>query len=229
MAPPSSANSIYSSSGAGSEALRRASSFAPSIGGSDASTGGSAPPPSSMWSVDVHDSDIWTIVGVDIARHTFYLPPKLVGGVKGHAASVDPSIAHLVNVPAPIKAITPLPVLSSFKPARSSGASQQGIIGRRRGASESAVNAPNAAALASGNPSNKNPDYATLVGENLSTELFVYFGDWRCTHVTAPSSTTLLCAPPPSTDETGLPRGKVPITLVRRDGVIFPTSCIYPT
>lgn len=178
---------------------RRTGSYTHSISASDTSS--LSVPPSSLWTVDVHDSDVWTIVGVDIARHTFYLPPKLVGGVKGPAENVDSSIAHLVNVPVPMRPITPLPHVHSFKKAR---------MAQKR--------------TTNGAPGD---EFVTLSGENLSAELFVFFGDWRCPHVSVQSPATILCAPPAPLDDFGIPRDRLPITLVRRDGVIFPTSCIY--
>jgi hypothetical protein len=92
--------------------LRRTNSFANSLTNSEASS--LSAPASSSWSVDVHDSDIWTIVGTDIARYTFYLPNKLVDGIKARVERADHGIAHLINVPAPATPITPMPMVHSF-------------------------------------------------------------------------------------------------------------------
>lgn len=189
---------------ASSELLRRTSSFANSLSASETSSLGA--PPGSLWTVDVNDSDIWTIVGTDIARHTFYLPPKLVGGFHARVPNKDQSIGHLINVPAPAKEITPVPVLTSYNTSTakssSGGGADKGANSNQQG-------------------------LVTLFGENLSQDLFVYFGDWRCAQMKLQSSTTMLCAPPPHLDEGGVPRGRMPILLVRTDGVIFPTSVIY--
>jgi len=192
--------------------LRRTSSFANSLTNSETSSLGI--PAGAMWTVDVHDSDIWTIVGTDIARHTFYLPNKLVGGVKAKTDTTDQGIAHLINVPAPATPITPLPILHSFTSPNNSSS-------KKVGNNSSTARPPNKL-----NQSGSN-DYVTLIGENLTNDLFIYFGDWRSTRVTIDNQSTMYCEPPPAFEEFGLPRGRVPIILVRRDGVVFPTSLIY--
>lgn len=66
----------------------------------------------------------------------------------------------------------------------------------------------------------------TLFGENLTPNLFVFFGDWKSELIDVRSPDTILCTPPPS-HEFGVPRGRVPIVLIRDDGIIFPTNCLY--
>lgn len=151
-------------------------------------------PLATSWTVDILDSDIWTIVGTDIARHTFYIPPRLVGGVSPPTNVPDSGIAHLITTPAPATPITPIPSLHSFIPP---------------------------------NPQDAQP-CVTLFGSNLTPDLLVYFGDWRSTHVEAQSPDTLLCTPPPPASEAfEVPNVRLPIILVRKDGAIFPTDCIY--
>jgi hypothetical protein len=195
---------ISSNSSSGESRLHRANSLALSLSTSEASSSWGVPS-GAMWTVDVHDSDIWTIVGTDIAQHTFYIPPKLVRGIKPSIDIADKGIAHLINGPAPATPITPLPVV-------------QQCIGPNSSSSSSA---------SSKSAKSKTANYVTLTGDNLTNDLFVYFGDWRCPRVTSENNTTLYCEPPPTHEEFGLPRGKVPLTLVRRDGIIFPTSHIY--
>ncbi|CAO1632724.1 unnamed protein product [Sympodiomycopsis kandeliae] len=161
---------------------------------SEASLGGA--PLSASWSVDIADSDVWTIVGTDIARHTFYIPPRLAGGASPATDVPDSGIAHLITTPAPSAPITPIPALHSFVPP---------------------------------NPQDAQP-CVTLFGLNFTQDLLVYFGDWRSTHVQARSPDTILCAPPPPASEAfEVPNVRLPIILVRKDGVIFPTDCIYST
>lgn len=153
--------------------------------------------PGSAWTVEIADSDVWTIVGTDIARHTFYIPPHLAGGVGPPMSVPESGIAHLITTSAPAKPIAPVPVLHSFVPP-----SQE----------------------AGGQP------YVTLLGENFTQDLHVYFGDWRSTHTQLQSSETLLCAPPPPASEAfEVSSVRVPVMLVRKDGVIFPSDCIYST
>lgn len=167
---------------------------APTGTASETTLGGT--PLSAAWSVDIADSDIWTIVGTDIARHTFYIPPRLAGGVTPATNVPDSGIAHLITTPAPSAPITPVPSLHSFVPP---------------------------------NPSDAQP-CVTLCGLNFTQDLLVYFGDWRSTQVEAQSPETLLCTPPPPASEAfEVPNVRLPIILVRKDGVIFPTDCIYST
>ncbi|PWN40673.1 LAG1-DNAbind-domain-containing protein [Ceraceosorus guamensis] len=191
------------------EHLRRTSSFATSAGSTESSVGG--PPAGSTWSIEVKDTDIWTIVGTDIARHTFYIPPRIVDGIRPKAPKADRSVAHLITVPTPREPITPIPVLHHF-------------TAPQRTRTQFAHTASPASRTTSGS------EWITLFGENFGHNLFVYFGDWRCDQVERQSTTTWLCAPPPSHDVSvggEVLRGPSPITLVRHDGVIFPTDHIY--
>lgn len=213
-------NGMSSSS---SEALlRRTSSFANSLSNSEASSFSMSAGMGPMtWTVEVHDSDVWTIVGVDIARHTFYLPPTLIGGAKAKADGVDASIAHLVTVPAPHRPITPLPVVLKYSggTASKSNTARDSKTGRTATSESSTASTAGAGGKAHG--------HVILTGMNLTPDLFIYFGDWRSTHVSVINPSTIYCSPPPPLDDVGLPRDLVPIILVRRDGVIFPTDCIY--
>lgn len=158
----------------------------------------------SVWSVDVADSDIWTVVGTDIARHSFYVPPQIVGGSEPQDSVADSNIAHLITVPAPSQPITPIPLLLNV------------IAPGRDGRSPMPPN----------QPSDQGPGMVTLLGENFHPNLLVYFGDCKSSHIEIRSSQTIVCAPPPSF-ESGLPRGRVPILIVRQDGIIFPTEFHY--
>nr|CDI53034.1 related to J kappa-recombination signal binding protein [Melanopsichium pennsylvanicum 4] len=93
------------------EILRRTGSYANSMT-SESSAAGSAAP-GVMWSVEVADSDIWTVVGTDIARHSFYVPPQIVGGSQPQTNISDSNIAHLITVPAPSQPITPIPIITN--------------------------------------------------------------------------------------------------------------------
>lgn len=183
--------------------LRRTSSFANSLSNSEASSSFGIPS-GALWTVDVHDSDVWTIVGTDIAQHTFYIPTKLVGGVRSSSNIIDPGIAHLINVPAPATPITPLPIVST-------------VVGP----------GSHPPTLASNKSANSDNNLVTITGENLTSDLFVYFGPTKSARVTNENNTVLYCEPPSTYEESGFPRGRVPIILIRRDGVIFPTPHIY--
>ncbi|MCO5588130.1 hypothetical protein L7F22_042085 [Adiantum nelumboides] len=250
----SSSSSISSMTGIPSgHSLRRTSSFAQSDTSSlsAAAMNSAASNPNTTtnhWTVDVHDSDVWTIVGVDIARHTFYLPPKLVNGTRPKADGVDASIAHLVTMPAPAHPITPIPILhkcsggasglstslsnSSLALAAShkSGNGMYQAEANLTGTPDSPLRPASASSSGGGGGGGGRgtaSGYVTLIGENFTPNLFIFFGDWRSTHVSVPNSNTIICAAPPPLDEFGFARDHVPIILVRRDGVIFPTDCIW--
>lgn len=183
------------------EILRRTGSYANSMT-SDSSAAGSAAP-GAMWSVEVADSDIWTVVGTDIARHSFYVPPQVVGGSQPQTNITDGNIAHLITVPAPSQPITPIPIITNVV--------APGRDGR------SPMPAPS---------SDQSPGLVTILGENFHPNLFVFFGDWKSTHVEVRTRQTIVCSAPPAFDS-GLPRGRVSILIVRHDGVIFPTDFHY--
>lgn len=248
----SSSSSISSMAGIpNGQSLRRQSSFAQSDTSSlSAAAMNSAASNSNTtmnhWTVDVHDSDVWTIVGVDIARHTFYLPPKLVNGTRPKADGVDSSIAHLVTMPAPAHPITPIPILHkcsgganglstslsnsslSLAASQKSGNGMYPPEGNLAGTPDSPLRPASASSSAGGGGRGGTASgYVTLVGENFTPNLFIFFGDWRSPHVSVPNPNTIICAAPPPLDEFGIARDHVPIILVRRDGVIFPTDCIW--
>ncbi|CDR98717.1 hypothetical protein [Sporisorium scitamineum] len=183
------------------EMLRRGGSYANSMT-SDSSAAGSTAP-GAMWSVEVADSDIWTVVGTDIARHSFYVPPQIVGGSQPKINITDGNIAHLITVPAPAQPITPIPIITNV------------VAPQRDG--RSSMPPPSG---------DQSPGLVTILGENLHPNLFIFFGDWKSTHVEVRTRQTIVCAAPPAYDQ-GLPRGRVPILIVRHDGVIFPTDFHY--
>lgn len=184
------------------EVLRRNGSYANSMT-SDSSAAGSIAP-GAMWSVEVADSDIWTVVGTDIARHSFYVPPQIVGGSQPQTNITDSNIAHLITVPAPAQPITPIPIISN-------------MVAPQRDARSQPMSAQ---------AGEQSPGLVTILGENFHPNLFIFFGDWKSTHVDVRTRQTIVCAAPPSFDQ-GLPRGRVPILIVRHDGVIFPTDFHY--
>lgn len=216
--------------GSADQTLRRTSSFAQSdtssLSGVVAVNNVSGAN-TNHWTVDVHDSDVWTIVGVDIARHTFYLPPKLVNGTRPKANGVDASIAHLVTMPAPAQPITPIPILHK---CTGNPTGPGGMISSNGGNSLAAATV--AQKIANGVQHEQmmgggSSGVVTLIGENFTHNLFIFFGDWRSNQVSIPNPNTIICSAPPILDDFGLPRDQVPITLVRSDGVIFPTDCIW--
>lgn len=172
-------------------------------------------PSSAAWSAEVADSDIWTIVGTDIARHTFYVPPRVAGGIRPPTKIPDSGIAHLITTPAPSVPITPIPILHSFIPPSKPSSD---VSGETSGSGS----------MTGGGAAPSQDRLVTLLGERLSEDLHVYFGDWRSTLVQVQSAETILCAPPPPASEAfQVPSVRLPILFVRKDGVVFPTESIY--
>lgn len=221
--------------------LHRTSSYAHSL--STQSSNASTSSPGVSWSVEVGDSDVWTIVSAgefswvdqcmliliiesfiadsscapfycslrtDVASHTFYVPPKVVGGFQPPSTHLDPKLAHLISSPAPSRPITPLPVVELVIPPQPPQLRQTNSDGGE--SSAPAVTLP----------------CVTLIGENFTPDLFVFFGDYQSERVEVHSSTTIACTPPPTSGPDGRPRERVPVLLVRHDGIIFPTTCLFP-
>ncbi|CAD6984956.1 unnamed protein product [Tilletia controversa] len=148
------------------------------------------------WSIDIAESDVWSIMGTEQSHHTFYIPPAIQNGYMPPAVDLGPELSHLVRTPTPLRKLGPLPVLTSwafsttahlgadFEPAR---------------------------------------ETVELHGENLSKDYFVFFGDFESEVIDA-TSWRLICTPPPMWDDHGVPRQSLPITLVRDDGIIIPTT-----
>ncbi|KAK0538177.1 hypothetical protein OC842_001359 [Tilletia horrida] len=152
--------------------------------------------PGCRWMIDVAESDIWSIIGTEQAHHTFYIPPAIQNGYLPPTVDLGPELSHLVRTPTPSQAISPLPVLTnwSFSTTAHLGAGFE--PGR---------------------------ETIELHGESLSKNYFVFFGDWESEVIDA-TAWRMICSPPPMWDESGVPRTELPVTLVREDGIIIPTS-----
>jgi len=158
-----------------------------------------------LWQVDIGETSVWTIVGTDQVRYNFYVPPTLFN---------TPSSSHNpapLAFPVPAKPVTPFPaVVKYLPPDRAAEAPKSSCA-----ASRTAVSKPNPHA-------NK---MLTVYGENFSkTEpVSVFFGSAPSPFVEVRCTEVLGCSPP---DE---PMSKrAPIILVRGDGIIFPSSIMYP-
>jgi hypothetical protein len=158
-----------------------------------------------LWSVDIGETAVWTVVGTDQVRYNFYVPPVLY-----EPPSAGPSIAPHI----PSKPVTPFPSVVKYLPPdravevpRANGATSRVVITH-----------PNP--LAS--------QLLTIYGENFSkTDPFtVFFGSDPSPHVEVRCSEVLVCLPPENAHR---PTGeKRPIVLVRGDGVVFPSNVMYP-
>lgn len=131
----------------------------------------------SCWCEDVSDAAVWTIVGTDVAKYTFWVP--------NDAGFSNPFVA-----PHPI---TPFPTLSQV----------------------TTTTRPT----------------LMLAGENLARDLTVWFGDIKAPATEYKSRELLVCHVPDDERAAASPvaRGlkKLPILLVRGDGVVYRTGHFY--
>ncbi|KIJ49464.1 hypothetical protein M422DRAFT_160914 [Sphaerobolus stellatus SS14] len=159
-----------------------------------------------VWQVDIGETSVWTIVGTDQVRYNFYVPPMLYD-------SPQPTNMHSLSFPIPSKPVTPIPgVVKYLMPDRAAEAPKASCA-----ASRAAMTKPNPLASKS----------LTVYGENFSKAdpVTVFFGSEPSPHVEIRCTEVLTCLPP----EPPLPAGKrTQILLVRGDGVVFPSSVVYP-
>ncbi|KAI8583097.1 hypothetical protein K450DRAFT_224205 [Umbelopsis ramanniana AG] len=184
---------------------------------SSTASGGAGPSQNgAFWSEDVTDAAVWTIVGTDCATYTFWTPQ-----------STSPfSSQHNSEVASPV---TPFPSISHF--STSLAPQQQRVMNGDMGS-------------------------LTIYGENFTRDLTVWFGDVKASRTEYRCREILTCSVPDSqefhdsvglsdyhhrqlrTDSSGKttdsqigfvdqPRKKVPILLVRGDGVVYRTGKIY--
>ncbi|KXN91022.1 hypothetical protein AN958_03089 [Leucoagaricus sp. SymC.cos] len=155
-----------------------------------------------LWQVDIGETSVWTIVGTDQIRYNFYVPPILFDNQ--HAP-------HTGSFPIPSKPVTPFPgVVKYLPPDRASEAPKSNCPSSR-------------AVLAKPNPHASK--MLTVYGENFSkTEpVSVFFGSDPSPYVEVRCTEVLGCLPP----ENQVPKRR-PIVLVRGDGIVFPSSVMYP-
>jgi recombining binding protein suppressor of hairless len=178
----------------------------PTSAGSGASSGrgGDALAASgALWQVDIGESSVWTIVGTDQVRYNFYVPPVLFD---------NQSAPQTGSFPIPAKPVTPFPGVVKYLPPDRAAEVPKCPNGARGGG---AVVKPNPHAS----------KMLTVYGENFSkTEpLSVFFGSEPSPYVEIRCMEVLGCLPP----ESQITQRR-PIILVRHDGVVFPSTTMYP-
>ena len=155
-----------------------------------------------LWQVDIGETSVWTIVGTDQIRYNFYVPPVLYD---------QQSQTQTGSYPIPSKPVTPFPGVVKYLPPD-------------RAAEAPKSNCPQSrAALAKPNPHASK--MLTLYGENFSKAdpVTVFFGSDPSPYVEVRCTEVIGCLPPESQSTK-----RRPIILVRGDGVVFPTSTMYP-
>lgn len=156
-----------------------------------------------LWSVDIGETSVWTIVGTDQIRYNFYVPPILFD--QQHRPVTG-------SYPIPLKPVTPFPgVVKYLPPDRAAEAPKPCAASRA------------AAAMQKPNPhTNK---MLTLYGENFNKAdpVTVFFGSDPSPYVEVRCTEVVGCLPPESQSSK-----RRPIILVRPDGVVFPSNTMYP-
>lgn len=152
------------------------------------------------WTEDVSDAAVWTIVGTDCASYTFWTPSGTHGEV-----GLNMPFASFPNAIASSTPITPFPVVN-----------------------ETNCKANNSTTL-------------TISGENLIRDLSVWFGDVKAPVTEYKSRDVMTCTVPdlqelissPTTclvdehDNASSIKKKIPLLLVRGDGVVYRTDQFY--
>jgi len=183
-----------------------------------------------VWCEDVTDAAVWTIVGTDCATYTFWTPQQSpqFSQSQGHLRQLPPTPTSPTHpaypmVQAPTSPVTPIPSISHYI-VSSPSSLQQG---------------------------QQHDTSITIYGENFTRDLTVWFGDIKAPRTEYRCREMLVCVAPSEDEictstikdessikeEEGLVadngsalRGKkLPILLVRGDGVVYRTPKYYST
>ncbi|KIP08395.1 hypothetical protein PHLGIDRAFT_29566 [Phlebiopsis gigantea 11061_1 CR5-6] len=154
-----------------------------------------------LWQVDIGETSVWTIVGVDQVRYNFYVPPVLFD---------NQNAPQTGSFPIPSKPVTPFPNVVKYLPP------------------DRAAEAPKPCPQSRGMMTKPNPHASkmlTVYGENFSKSdpVTVFFGSDPSPFVEVRCTEVLGCLPPESNN-----MKRRPIVLVRHDGVVFPSNTYYP-
>ncbi|KAI8334691.1 hypothetical protein BC941DRAFT_462215 [Chlamydoabsidia padenii] len=144
------------------------------------------------WTEDVSDAAVWTIMGTEAVKYTFWTPPPTE---RDNMAFNNPFACPQQSHP-----ITPFPIINS---------------------------------IASPSSSHK----MLISGDNLTRDLSVWFGDIKAPlteyksrellSCTVPDISDLTCSVVATTDDKHSDLMKLPILLVRGDGVVYRTDNFY--
>ncbi|KAH9083850.1 hypothetical protein EDB83DRAFT_2309747 [Lactarius deliciosus] len=153
-----------------------------------------------LWQVDIGETSVWTIVGTDQVRYNFYVPPVLFD---------NQNAPQTGSFPTPSKTVTPFPGVVKYLPPDRASEAPKGHGTRHMLAK----------------PTPQSSKMLTLYGENFSKAepVSVFFGSEPSPFVEVRCSEVLGCLPPENQ-----PTKRRPIILVRGDGVVFPSSVMYP-
>ncbi|KAG0142233.1 hypothetical protein CROQUDRAFT_673653 [Cronartium quercuum f. sp. fusiforme G11] len=186
-----------------------------------------APPPpptasAKVWTIDCGEPAVWTIVGCDVERHTFWVPPVLFNSKPSSAAGTQGAVSEVFRTPIPYFPIgtespTPIPVVHKYLMAN-----PVSVVKSGRGEQDLRM--------------------ITIYGANFSRELHVWFGDVPSEVVEFKCAEVIVALPPNQIGEigsdgnsnsngsngngnsnnNGMKRSQ--IVLVREDGIVFPSK-----
>ncbi|GJN90934.1 hypothetical protein Rhopal_003948-T1 [Rhodotorula paludigena] len=169
---------------------------------------------SRVWTLPLGDHCIWSMVQVEVARHTFFIPPS-VQSMETPLRNGLPPRNHLYRTPRPHILIGPnIPTITSLEGplASPSRDSEAGML--------------------------------ALHGQHLTPDLTIYLGSTPCPQIRFKSPELVLVRPPVGLAPTrlvgdqgalfgrlglaaALAAGAKRVALVRPDGVVFPTQVCY--
>ncbi|KAH9455263.1 hypothetical protein Pst134EA_022737 [Puccinia striiformis f. sp. tritici] len=158
------------------------------------------PHASKVWTIECGEPAVWTIVGCDVERHTFWIPPVLIHGKP--SSPVPPgAVSDVFTTPIPATPIgydtsTPIPVITKYLPP---------------------------------NPAASDPQELKMIiiyGANLSPHLHVWFGDIPSPHVEHKCAEVMMAQPPHHPMNGQSPTARQ-IILVSDDGIVFPSKVYF--
>jgi len=170
-----------------------------------------------LWSVDIGETAVWTVVGTDQIRYDFYIPPSLFNAPPTGFPSATPPNALASSPSVLTQPITPAPSVVKYLPPeraqelpKAPGNSRSNSTGSLKTLDQGAAG-----------------KMLTLYGENFNKgdPVSVWFGSEPSPHTEIRCTEVIHCLPPASAHLTAYQR---PVVLVRGDGVVFPTKVMYP-
>ncbi|GAA5969080.1 hypothetical protein JCM3765_003430 [Sporobolomyces pararoseus] len=148
-----------------------------------------------VWTVPCGESGVWSILAIDLARHTFFVPH-----------SVDSMPVASIYAPSSSQESYPIPS-TPIGPALPSALRCE--ISRTDRSIDNGSN------------------YAVLHGDNFDSSYTVWVGDQPCSEQTVQSSKSILFRPAAAPSAFNHPIPPRRISIVRFDGVVFPTNVYY--
>ncbi|KAI8377486.1 uncharacterized protein BYT42DRAFT_346101 [Radiomyces spectabilis] len=206
--------SLSASSSTSTSSSRRMS--VSSVGGGSSSNSGLG----AYWNEDVSDAAVWTIVGTDCATFTFWTPPG------ADEVSLNNGYAPMSSTAGPLT--PPISGSSSSAPAPFPIVLHYTMTSN----SYKSMNNQNFYTYNETSGTTARTDLLSLHGENFTRDLQVWFGDIKSPQTEYRSRELFICRVPSHQDLyqcAGLEQErdgkyKVPILLVRGDGIVYKTN-----